>query len=113
GREWFDGGSTTTSAGIGIPQHVMIQSGTVTVNTGPVNSNRSLAGNLVINSGSGLQLLNGSNPNLTVTGNWTNNGSFNANNKTVTFNGNGNNTLTGNTTFYDLSINKAGGTLTF
>lgn len=113
GREWFDGGSTTTSAGIGIPQHVMIQSGTVTVNTGPVNSNRSLAGNLVINSGSSLQLLNGSNPNLTVTGNWTNNGSFNANNKTVTFNGNGNNTLTGNTTFYDLSINKAGGTLTF
>ena len=112
GREWFAGSTTIISAGIGIPQNVIIQSGTVTVNTGS-NANRSLAGDLTINSGSLLQLLIGSNPNLTVTGNWTNNGTFSANGKTVTFNGGGDNILAGNTTFHDLTINKTGGFLTF
>lgn len=52
GFEWYGGGTTTTSLGAGIPQNVIVQHGAITVvSTGPA-SNRSLTGDLTINSGS-------------------------------------------------------------
>ncbi|SFQ25110.1 YDG domain-containing protein [Parafilimonas terrae] len=104
-REWFSGGSTTTSAGDGVPQNVIIQNGNVTINTTGA-TNRCIAGNLQINSTASL------NPNTSkiyILGSWTNNGLFIHSNREVTFDGFANQTLKGNTTFYDLTLKQTGG----
>ncbi|MBI2269612.1 MAG: T9SS type A sorting domain-containing protein [Bacteroidetes bacterium] len=58
--------------------------------------------------------LNANGFNFTVGGHWTNSGTFTPGTGTVTFNGSGTQNITkiGGETFYNLSINKSGGTLT-
>ncbi|MEP6682653.1 MAG: T9SS type A sorting domain-containing protein [Parafilimonas sp.] len=107
GNEWDSGGSATITPGVGIPENVMLESGTVTIpNTG--GTNRALAGNLTIISGTTLKMTTGSRD-LFIAGNWINNGgSFIANGRKVTFNGaSDTQTVSGNTTFYDLSLDNS------
>ncbi len=50
---------------------------------------------------------------INVAGNWTNNGTFNANSGTVTFDGSGTSVISGETTFNNFTCTTAGKTLTF
>jgi type IX secretion system substrate protein len=113
GNEWDSGGASTIAAGTGVPQNVVIQSGTVTIpNTG--GTNRALAGNLTINPGASLKFAAGSRD-LFIAGNWINNGgSFIANSRKVTFDAaSGTQSVSGNTTFYDLTLDNTGATTDF
>ncbi len=116
GTEWNTGAASTTSAGAGIPQNINIQTGTVTIpNSG--GSNRALAGDLVIASGAVFQLTTGTRD-LYILGNWTNNGgTFNANGRTVNFNltssTSGTQSISGTTTFYDLTFGNSNITTNF
>lgn len=58
-------------------------------------------GNIIINSGASL---NGATYIITLLGNWTNNGTFNAGTGDILLNGSSK-TLTGSTTFYDVTVN--------
>lgn len=70
-------------------------------------------GNLTITAGT-LDVGNGGNFNMTVGGNWANTGTFTARSGTVTFDTAGTTTtLSGNTTFYNLSCTTANKPLTF
>jgi hypothetical protein len=114
GVEWNTGGPSTTSAGAGVPQDVNIQAGSISIpNSG--GANRALAGNLTIGAGTTLQMPAGSGIDLYILGNWTNNGgTFNANGRRVNFIAlSGTQTVTGNTTFYDVSLNNSGATTDF
>ncbi|SFI09405.1 beta strand repeat-containing protein [Halpernia frigidisoli] len=101
GNEWTSNAST---AGKGTPQNVSLFSSIVNL----PNSDRSLAGNLIIDSGSTLNL-NGTSGDLYIAGNWTNNKTFNANNRAVFFNGSVNQTISGATTFDYLTLNNLAG----
>lgn len=70
-----------------------------------------LTGNLTIGAGTILDV-SGSSYRLNLAGNWTSNGSFTANAGAVIFDGSGDSTLSGTTgnTFYDLTLDKTGGT---
>lgn len=57
-------------------------------------------GDLSINSGT----FNAGDFNINIAGNWTSKGTFNPNNGTVIFKGTANQTITGTTTFYNLTI---------
>lgn len=85
-------------------------SGTVTMTASDLTIN----GNVTIPSGTTLD--NASDRNIAVAGNWINNGTFNATSSlstpTVTFNGTGAQSLTGTTTFNNLTVNKASNNLT-
>ncbi|MBS1738653.1 MAG: hypothetical protein JSS98_18900, partial [Bacteroidetes bacterium] len=86
--EWT-GNSTT--AGSGVPQNVTIQN---SASISMPNSNRGMAGDLNINSGS--LSLNGSSGDLYIAGNWTRalGATFTPNNRAVFFNGSGTQTVT-------------------
>ncbi len=108
-NEWYTGGPGTTAAGAGIPQNVSIQSGVVTIPSSGGN-NRALAGNLIIYSGATLKMTSG-NRDLYCIGDWTNNGNFIANGEKVILNNSAGTvtspvtqTLSGTTTFYDLTF---------
>ncbi|HNV86485.1 MAG TPA: hypothetical protein PKL97_05915 [Candidatus Omnitrophota bacterium] len=79
-----------------------------------LNGNTTLSGNLTIDSGATLYAENNNDSTvyaLTLAGNWTNNGTFQASSGTVTFNGTGTQTLeSGNSPFYNL-IHSGTGTL--
>ena len=64
-------------------------------------------GKLTINSG---KTLNAGSTSINVSGDWVNNGTFTAGTGTVTFNGTGTQTVSGSTTFNDVTVN-AGSTL--
>lgn len=82
GAEWKTGGTV----GSGVPQNVTIQNGTAVALPNGAGS-RTVAGVLTIGSGSSLSLGNNIGDDLNVGGNWVNNGTFNANNRAVTFTG--------------------------
>ncbi|MCX7839251.1 MAG: delta-60 repeat domain-containing protein, partial [Anaerolineae bacterium] len=68
--------------------------------------------NVTINSG-GTLTNNGTARTLSLTGNWSNSGTFTPGTSIgVTFKGTGAQTLTGATTFYNLTINNTGGSVT-
>ena len=72
----------------------------------PVISASSSARNITIQSGSGLDI-SGTNT-LNIYGNWSNSGTFTAENSTVVFTGTTNSTLSGaGTTFYSLKVDKS------
>lgn len=73
-----------------------------------------LSGNLTIDSGKTFDT-SSSNYAVTVSGNWTNSGTYTGNNSLVTLNGSGSQTITGSNTFYQLSASaiSANRTLTF
>jgi hypothetical protein len=81
GAEWTSGGSV----GSGVPQNVTVQNSTAVALPNGAGS-RTVPGNFTISSGS-LTLGGTVGDDLNVGGNWINNGSFNANNRTVYFNG--------------------------
>lgn len=73
-------------------------------------TNLVLIGNLSIGAGSTLNnTVN--NANITMAGNWTSSGAFNAGTGTVTFNGSTNQSISGTTTFNNVVVGKPGGTL--
>jgi len=80
---------------------------------------KTLAGNIsvatLVSIGAGTTLdASATNFNINDAGNWTNNGTFTPRSATVTFDGNsGTQTLTGNTTFFNLTLNNAGATTAF
>ncbi len=80
--------------------------GTVTM----TNTDLTLAGSLTIPSGTTLN--NANNRNITLSGNWSNAGTFTPGTGTVTFAGTTGQSVTGNNTFYDLTINNSGGNIT-
>ncbi len=105
-EEWYP----NTTSGPGVPHHVEIASGT-TLTFGSATTARTMKGNLTINGA--LTLSSASGGDLNVGGNWTNNGTFNANGRQVKFNGSGTQTVTGATTFAYLDIaNTSGGNVT-
>ncbi|MEP6748596.1 MAG: PKD-like domain-containing protein [Bacteroidota bacterium] len=115
GNEWTKYSSPDV-AGFGLPNNVTIQDNTIVNIADAVpsgwSSDRSIAGSLTINSGSTLNL--SALHDLHIAGNWTNNGAFTANGKTVTFDGaSSTQLLTGNTTFYNLTLNNTGATTDF
>ena len=65
--------------------------------------------NVTIASGATLELSD----DITVSGNWTNNGTLTHNDKAVTFDGSGTSAITGSTSFYDFTCTTAGKTLEF
>ena len=101
--EWTSNG---ISPGAGIPNNVTITNNT-TVNM--PTGDRGLAGNLTITSGN--LVLNGSNGDLYVRGNFTQNSTFTANNRAVFFNGGGAQSLSGTGSIiipYFFNVNTAG-----
>ncbi|MGZ3904788.1 MAG: beta strand repeat-containing protein, partial [Bacteroidia bacterium] len=72
-----------------------------------------VAGSLTIGTGTTLDVTS-SNYALNVAGNWSNSGTFTAQNGTVTLNGTGAQSIGGgvSTSFYNLTVNKSGGTAT-
>ena len=71
-------------------------------------NNLVIGGNLNIGTST---TLNSNTHDLTISGNWTNNGAFTEGSRRVTFNGTNNQTITNpsNETFYNLTINNSGG----
>jgi len=112
GTEW----KTTATSGAGVPYHVQVSTTFTHLNfQNSGGALRTALGNITIDSGTTFSLsTTGGGGNLAIKGNWTNNGSFNADDKTVTFNGSsGTQTLSGNTTFYNLTIANSGATISF
>lgn len=118
--EWKTGGVCGTA---GTPYNVLIANKTTVnltaayTNSGnpaqsyPAGSNKTACGTITIESGSTLQSTAGT---LTVKNDWTNNGSFTHNKGTVQFNGTsfqsgGAQTVSGNTTFYNLTLDLQSG----
>jgi hypothetical protein len=70
--------------------------------TSNLSAATTIRGNLTINAGA---TLNSNTRDITIAGNWTNNGSFTEGTRKVTFNGSANNQTVTAETFYDLTIN--------
>ena len=115
-------GSTVNYAGSGTTTNVVAlvynslsfsPSSATTYNlTGNLTSGNALSGNLTIGSNATLDAT-ASNYNIALAGNWSNSGTFTAQNTTVTLSGT-NQTISGNTTFYNLTKQVASAyTLTF
>ncbi|MBX2964747.1 MAG: hypothetical protein KF845_01290 [Cyclobacteriaceae bacterium] len=81
-------------------------SGTVTM----TNTDLILNGSLTVPAG--VTLNNASNRNITIAGDWTNNGTFTAGTGTVIFNGATAQNINGTTSFNSLTVSKAGSDLT-
>ena len=125
---WVTG---TGGPGLGLPASVQISNNTTL--TIPNSSNYTVKGDLTIDSGSTVNtpsantltvsgnVLNSgtltlgasTGGNITVGGNWTNSGTFTHNNRTVTFNGSGTQTITksGGESFGDLTVAKTASSL--
>lgn len=103
GNEWNGNAAT---AGVGTPQNVTLTNSSVNM---PANVARTLAGNLLIGAGSTMNLGTSPGGDLTVRGNFSNSGTFNANTRLVVFNGTVAQTLTGATTFDFLRLNNSAG----
>ncbi|HOU12341.1 MAG TPA: hypothetical protein PKZ84_04435 [Anaerolineae bacterium] len=99
-EEWYP----NTTSGAGVPYHVVVASGT-TLTFGSNTSARTMRGDLTIDGA--FTLSSGLGGDLNIAGNWVNNGTFTANNRRVTFNGNGNRTISGSssTSFAFLTVN--------
>ncbi len=103
-EEWYP----NTLTGPGVPHHVEIASGTA-LTFGSSAFARTARGNVTI--GGTLTLSSASGGDLNLGGNWVNNGTFNHNSRTVTFNGSSAQTIGGstNSTFHNLTINNGAG----
>lgn len=79
------------------------------VNSAPIITNGAVCNSITINTGASLTVNSGGS--LTVSGSWTNDGTFTQNSGIVTFTGDTNAEITGNsnTTFSSLKVNKGNG----
>jgi hypothetical protein len=105
-HNWVNNGIFTHGSGTVEFFGTNVMTGTVTNTT---------FNNLTIFSGGTLTPGNGSGATLNIIGDFTNNGTFTHNNSLINFNGTAAQALTGTTTpttFYNLTVNKASGTLT-
>ncbi len=104
GAEW----KTGATSGSGVPYHVQVSTTSTHLNfQNSSGATRTALGNITIDSGTTFSLSNtGGGGNLALKGNWTNNGTFNADSRSVTFNGSSTQNLGGSsaTTFSDLTI---------
>src|SRR5262249_45487742 len=105
GNEWVTGTSQP-----GAPYNVQLSNNS-SLNFDPNRSSTTLSaqGNVTIDGGSTLTLGNSIGGDLDLYGNWTNNGSFSAANRSVNFKGSGAQTATGVTSFDYASLNNAAG----
>jgi len=97
--EWY----TTSSSGQGVPYNVIIDGGNV-YSKADVIVSRYLRGSLTINPGKMFSLSGADFGDLYIGGDWTNNGTFNANNRKVTFNGTSAQNINSATTFGYVTI---------
>lgn len=120
--------ATTVNAGshnISIVGATMTATGTFNGNTGTVtiatagtttlagSNNNFLFNHVIINSGSILSNTT-NNRNFKFSGNWTNNGTYSPGTETVTVNGgSGTQTISGTTSFFNLTLNNSGATSDF
>ncbi|AYB33314.1 T9SS type A sorting domain-containing protein [Chryseolinea soli] len=86
-----------TMGGAGSFYHLIISGA-----TSNCSAATTIRGNLTINAGA---TLNSNGRDISIAGNWTNNGSFTEGTRKVTFNGSANNQTVTAETFYDLTIN--------
>ncbi len=98
-EEWYP----NTLSGPGVPQNVQISNNT-SVSFGSSAFAHTMKGNLTIDSGASLALSSTFGGDLNIAGNWTNNGTFTPNSRTVTFNGTSAQALNGGTTFDFLTL---------
>ena len=110
-NDWFTPSNWCTGAIPIATTDVIIPSGTP--NQPVINASGAVCHSINISSGASLTI-NGSNT-LSVSGDWTNSGTFNANNSTVSFTANTavTQTLSGNTSFNNISKPNASSTLSF
>jgi fibronectin-binding autotransporter adhesin len=102
----FDFTGTNTISNRDTYNNLSIRSGIAQM----TNVNLTINGNVTILSGATLDnSIN--NRNISIRNHWENSGTFNSGSGTVTFNGNSNQSISGSTSFYDLTINKPGGQL--
>jgi hypothetical protein len=110
------GRTLTRSSGAGgawtIAGNLRVDAGAVSF--GSSTGATTVAGDLVIGPGAALALSSGSSGDLTVSGNWTVSGAFTPNSRKVTFNaGSGTQTVSGSTTFYNLTLSNSGASTNF
>jgi hypothetical protein len=110
---WFSGGGWPQTLYGNVTYGNVVINDSLGVNVG---DNLTIAGNLTISPGCFLNARAPDSANyvLKVQGDWTNNGTFNANNGTVTFDSTTSGSISGTTTtnFYNLIINKKSATVT-
>lgn len=101
-RNWCDGAIPTSDTNVTIPASA--------TNQPVIGTEGGVCNNITI--GTGAALTTDGISSLTVSGNFTNNGSFTTNNGSVIFNGNSPQLITGSTatTFYDLTVQNTGTT---
>ena len=102
---WCSGGVPVSTTDVNIPSG--------TPNQPAISAAGAVCHSITISTGASLTI-NGNNV-LSVSGDWTNNGTLNANSSTVSFTANTaiTQTLTGNTTFFNISKPNASSTLSF
>ena len=103
-NEWM-GGTTQP----GVPQNLHIVNSQVTFDSNRSGTSMSVLGNVTIDAAGSLTLGSSPGGDLSVGGNWTNNGGFSPNGRAVTFNGSSAQSITGATTFDYLTLNNAAG----
>ncbi len=100
GNNWAIGGSLRIDNG--------------TVDFGSSTSTATVSGAVVIGASGTLKLSTGaSSGGIDVGGNWANSGTFTPNSRTVTFVAGSNKTVSGATTFYNLTLNHTGSQISF
>ncbi len=106
--------ATARTAGVEWVSPYTATGGIVIAGTGVISMNSAETVNapLAINSGASLDVST-NNYALTLSGSWTNNGTFNARAGTVTFNGTTGQGISGATTWYNLSVTGGGRTVSF
>ncbi len=85
-NEWL---GNSNVAGAGVPQNVIIQNTNIVAFPAVANGSRGCAGNFTISSGGATLGTNGTNDDLYVGGNFTNNGAFTHNTRAIFLNGTG------------------------
>jgi hypothetical protein len=113
----YTGTTTTTNiTAVRYNNLILTPSASTTYNlAGDLTGTKSLTGTLTINSNAILDAVSGSNYDIALAGDWTNNGSFTARNGTATFSGADSSTQkiqgSANTSFYDFTASTSGNSL--
>lgn len=112
GTSYEYNGTAAQITGLGLSQNTPANLTINSTNTVSLSAVTAISGNLLISQGT--LSTSASNFNITLQGNWTNNGTFTANSATVLFTGTALQTIAGTSTtnFYDCTLNNSFGQLT-